>query len=158
MTSVPDALGPEVALVCRVGSRRCALPLHQVQETLRPLPIEPLAGTPRFVLGVSVVRGEALPVVDALDLVGGEPAGAAGRFVVVKAGSRRVALCVGAIEGVRSLAPGSLEALPPLLRDASDEAIAALGILDGALLVALRSARLVPDSVWRALDAREARP
>jgi len=157
MTSVPDALGPEVALVCRVGARRCALPLHQVQETLRPLPIEPLAGTPRFVLGVAIVRGEPLPVVDALDLVGGERGAGAERFVVVKAGDRRVALAVGAIEGVRSLAPGSLAALPPLLRDASDEAIAAIGSLDGELLLALRSARLVSDSVWRSLDARQAR-
>ena len=51
-------------LVVMVGSRACAFPLHHVAETMRPLPIKPVAGTPGFVCGVSVIRGTPTPVVD----------------------------------------------------------------------------------------------
>jgi purine-binding chemotaxis protein CheW len=158
MPSASEKNAPQVALVCRVGPLLCALPLQHVQETLRPLPTEPLAGTPAFVRGVCVVRGEPLPVIDALALVSADGAAVPERIVVLKTGGRCVALAVGAIVGVRLLAAGSLDALPPLLRDASDGAIASLACLDGDLLLTLRSARLVPEPVWQALDAREARP
>ena len=51
-------------LVVMVGARACAIPLDHVAETMRPLPIEPVAGTPGFVRGVSVIRGAPTPVVD----------------------------------------------------------------------------------------------
>ena len=51
-------------LVVMVGSRACAFPLHHVAETMRPLPIKRVAGTPGFVCGVSVIRGTPTPVVD----------------------------------------------------------------------------------------------
>jgi purine-binding chemotaxis protein CheW len=44
-------------LLFRSGGRLCALRLESVRETTRPLPIEPIAGTPPFVLGISVMRG-----------------------------------------------------------------------------------------------------
>ncbi len=39
-------------------------------ETMRPLPVEPMAGTPPFMLGISVVRGVAMPVADPAWLFG----------------------------------------------------------------------------------------
>jgi chemotaxis signal transduction protein len=50
-------------LVVMVGTRACAIPLHHVAETLRPLPIQSVAGMPNFVRGVSVIRGTPTPVV-----------------------------------------------------------------------------------------------
>jgi len=44
-------------LLCRIGSRIGALALKDVRETMRPLPIEPLVGTPSFVLGLAIIRG-----------------------------------------------------------------------------------------------------
>jgi chemotaxis signal transduction protein len=51
-------------LVVMVGARACAFPLHHVAETMRPLPIKHVAGTPGFVCGVSVIHGTPTPVVD----------------------------------------------------------------------------------------------
>ena len=51
-------------LIVMAGARACAIPLDYVAETMRPLPIEPVAGTPGFVRGVSVIRGAPTPVVD----------------------------------------------------------------------------------------------
>jgi purine-binding chemotaxis protein CheW len=128
------------------------LPLTHVEETMRVLPVEPLAGLPPFVRGVSVIRGAAVPVVDAASLLGvGESRPT--RFVTVKADDRRVALAFDAVLGVRAITDESLQELPPLLRDARSEVISAIGILDTALLVVLRSAHLVPDAVWATLES-----
>ena len=82
---------PARFLVCRCGAQACALPIEHVVETSRPLPIRDLAGTPEYVLGVSMLRGEPVPVVDGGRLMGsgGSPVG---RFVSLRVESRRVAL------------------------------------------------------------------
>jgi len=133
-----------LSLVCRVEARLCALPLEHAVETMRPLAVEPVVGAPPFVRGLAVVRGEPLPVVDAARLLGLQE-GPIGRFVTVAVGVRRVALAVDAVVGVRRFPPGSLRALPPLLHEAAGDVVDAIGLLDSALLLVLRSARLLPD-------------
>jgi purine-binding chemotaxis protein CheW len=152
-------------VLCRVGPRVCALPADQVVETLRPLPIADLPGAPRFVLGGSVIRGVATPVVSVAALLGDEgPAMTAaaaatgvgtagvGRFVTVRVGERRVALAVDAVTDVRTLPEDGLASLPPLLAGAHADVVAALGALDTDVLVVLRSARLVPEATFAALE------
>jgi purine-binding chemotaxis protein CheW len=144
-----------LSLICRVQTRLCALPLEHVVELLRPLPVEPVAGAPPFVLGLAVIRGAPLPVVDSARLLGADDA-RAGRFVTVNAGNRRVALAVDGVLGVRAIALESLHALPPLLHEADSGVIAAIGLLDAELLLVLRSARLLPDET--VLPAAEGAP
>lgn len=141
----------EQSLICRVRNRLCALPLEHVVEIMRPLRVEPLAGVSRPVTGVAIIRGSAVPVVDLAWMLAAEESHAT-RFVTVHAGSRRVALAVDAVVGVRTIPIGSMHELPPLLAEASSEGIAAIGTLDAQLLVVLRSGRLVPESVWLALE------
>ena len=72
-------------LVVMVGARACAFPLHHVAETMRPLPIKRVAGTPSFVCGVSVIRGTPTPVVDLKALLEHcENSPSYGRFVSLK--------------------------------------------------------------------------
>jgi purine-binding chemotaxis protein CheW len=146
-------LSTGLAVVCRVGSLACAVPAEHVSETMRPLPVEPLAGMPSFVLGVCVVRGEPIPVIDAARMLGSADARPASRFVTIRIGARRAALAVHAVLGVRALATDSLRALPPLLRDVTADAVTAIGTLDADLLLVLGSARIVPASVWATLEA-----
>jgi purine-binding chemotaxis protein CheW len=141
------------SLVFRAGGRLCVLPLEHVVETMRPLPTSAVTGGPPFVVGVAVVRGVALPVVDvarvldaSADARGSAPPAEAGRrFVTVRVADRAVALVVDAVVGVRTLPEGARRELPPLLRCAASDAVAAIGTLDSELLVVLRAARLVPD-------------
>lgn len=149
--------GGRLSLICRVDTRLCAFPLEHVVETMRPLPAEPLAGAPRFVRGVSLIRGDPVPVVDAASLLGAEES-CPTRFVTVKADDRRVAMAVDAVLGVQAIPDGSLHDLPPLLDDAIAEVISAIGTLDAGLLVVLRSARLVPESVWGLLEEETPAP
>jgi purine-binding chemotaxis protein CheW len=122
---------------------------------MRPLPIESLAGAPDFVLGVAILRGEPVPVVDAARLLGAAR-GDTTRFVALRVGERCVALAVDAVLDVQVLDASALASLPPLLRDAGAEVIEALGRLDAELLVALRSACLVPEETWSQLAAPQA--
>jgi purine-binding chemotaxis protein CheW len=147
-------------LLCRIGSRVGALALNDVRETMRPLPIEPLAGTPSFVLGLAIIRGSPTPVVDAGLLLGSSsspctPHGSAApaRFVSLKLGERTAALAVDAVLGVRWLAPETLSNIPQLLCGGDAELVSLIGALDAKLLLALEAARLVPDSVWSAISA-----
>jgi purine-binding chemotaxis protein CheW len=135
-------------LVFRAGSHLCALGVESVVEIMRPLPVERLAGVPRFVAGVSVIRGEPVPVVDGAELVGGG-GGPATRYVLVTDGRRRVALAVGSVLGM--LDPGPQHDLPPLLEAAGSEVLGALGVVDGEPLLVLRGVRIVPDEVWSVL-------
>ncbi|MGH3087763.1 MAG: chemotaxis protein CheW [Rubrobacteraceae bacterium] len=120
---------------------------------MRPLPLEALAGMPPFVLGLSIIRGAATPVVDAGKLLGTDETPPPARFLTLKVGERRVALAVDAVVGVRDLAAQALEDLPPLLHEAGADVVSAIGTLDSGLLLLLRSARVVPEPVWATLES-----
>jgi purine-binding chemotaxis protein CheW len=130
-------------LVCRVGTTLCALPIEQVIEVMRPLPVIAIAHAPDCVLGMCVMRGEAVPVVDVarcLSAQAGEPT----RFVAVRAGARRIALAVDAVAGTVELSSARVAQVPPLL-SAANAAMEAVSTLDNALLMLLESGRVLPD-------------
>jgi purine-binding chemotaxis protein CheW len=133
-------------LVCCTGVHRCAIPLAHVIETMRLLPIKPLAGAPSYVRGLCIIRGAPVPVVDIGMLLGGE-AIRFGRLVAIRADIRIVALAVEAIEGIRVVGSEAFHHLPPLLRDVGAAMIAAIATLDDDLLLCLRTARIVPDDL-----------
>lgn len=139
------------SLVCRVGTRLCAIPLTHVIEIMRPLPIEAFSGPPSFVAGLSIVRGKPVPVVDVARLLG-DTQTSAGRFVTLRAQDRCVGLAVEGVLGVFALKDVAIGDLPPLLRDAGAEAISAMGVLDEELLLVLSHARIVPEGLLEALD------
>jgi purine-binding chemotaxis protein CheW len=140
-------------LICRCGACFCALPLASVVETMRPLPCEPLAAMPPFLLGVSVIRGAPVPVVDAARLLGSTTPALVRRVVTLKVGERRVGLAVESVIGVRDILATALDDVAPLLREAGEETISAISTLDAQLLLVLQGARLVPDSVWQEIDS-----
>ncbi len=142
-------------LLCRALRHLCAMPIENAVEIMRPLPTEPLAGAPPFVLGLAIVRGRPLPVVDMGHLLGGQESHP-GRFVTVRIGERQVALALDGVLGVHTITSESLYELPPLLRDAGWDAVDAIGSLDAELLLILRHSCIVPDEVWATIAAAEA--
>jgi purine-binding chemotaxis protein CheW len=113
---------------------------------MRPQSVAPLDGTPGVVLGVAIVRGEPVPVVDVARCLGAT-ASTPTRFVTVRTGARTVALAVDAVVDVR---PVPVHALPPLLSDAGP--LAAVAARDADLLAVLETSRLVDDATWGALE------
>jgi purine-binding chemotaxis protein CheW len=136
------------ALMFRAGARTYALDLLHVLEIMRPLPIDAIANAPDFVPGLSMIRGEPTPVVSLASLLTGSGAPPS-RFVVVRAGQRRVALAVDEVLGVFELDPATLHGMPPLVQNAAAGAVDAISALDAQLLFVLHSGNLVPDGVWQ---------
>lgn len=143
-------------LLCRSQGYACALPLAHVRETMRALPRQPVPGMPPFVLGVSVIRGQVVPVLDLAALLGAGAAAPGARYVTLDLGARQVALAVEEVAGVRTLPAAAMAEVAPLLRTGDAAMVGALGALDAQLLVVLRAAQLVPAALWTALDLIEA--
>lgn len=155
---MPSAPVPSTPfLLCRSQQRLCALPLAHVRETMRALPLEAVPEMPPFLLGLSVIRGVAVPVLDLARLLGAEAGdGAAGpgaRYVTLELGQRQVALAVDAVLGVRTLDAAALGQVPALMQAADAGMVAAVGTLDAELMLVLQASRLVPDAVWQACAA-----
>jgi purine-binding chemotaxis protein CheW len=142
-------------LLCRAGARLCALPLENVIETMRLLPIEPVSAAPRSVLGLCPIRGAPVPVVDLQALLA-EPEAPLRRMVTLKLGSGTVALAVESVLGVRSIGADESSRLPPLLREAAGDIVTAIGMLDSEFLLFLNSARMAPPSLLDGVGPDEA--
>jgi purine-binding chemotaxis protein CheW len=149
--------GQDRVLVVEVKERFCALPLGQVIETMRPLPVETLAGLPPFVTGVATIRGIPTPVVDLGAILGVSDDSTGQRFVTVRAADRQVALLVSTIIGIRDLDMlTAIQDLPPLLQEASRDIVEKIGTLDERFLMVLQAGWRLPDAVWQAMRAQEA--
>lgn len=153
MTLRSSSASPLSWLLCRTGQQLCALPLRYVVETMRPLPIKPLAAAPGLVRGLSLIRGLPVPVVDTALLLD-EPAGKAGRLVTIGLGDRLVALLVDQVLGVRTIANDVSDGLPPLLRSAAADLVETIGTLDAELVFFLSTARIAADALVEAADAQ----
>jgi len=149
MSTTTADLPYELSLVIRAGGQLYALPLDCVAEIMRPQPVRAVAGGPPFVLGVAVIRGVPVPVVDGATTLGdGTVSSSATRFVSVKTGDRQVALAVDEVIGVRSIERTQLSGLPPLMASIDAQVISAIGLLDRELLMVLRCGRLLPEDLW----------
>jgi purine-binding chemotaxis protein CheW len=140
------------------GSLVCALEVARIAEVSRPLPVEMLAGLPECVIGLSIVRGQPLPVVDLGSLLGSRSSATVGRYVMLNLDGRGAVLAVEAVLGIHRFPPAVLREVPPLLREANPDLIAGIAKLDQKLLVVLEAARAVPPAVWERLASEKQAP
>ena len=139
-------------LLCRAGPPLCALPLGHVVEVMRILPIEPIAGAPLYLRGLSIIRGTPAPIVDTAFLCCGQTA-PFHRLVTVRAGTRIAALAVDTVVGIRRME--TTDPLPPLLREATSGVVSMIGRLDAELLLFLSTARIVPEAMFEHFGEHE---
>jgi purine-binding chemotaxis protein CheW len=123
---------------------------------MRPLPIVAIDGTPEAVLGAAVIRGEAIPVVDAGRLLGGSALSTVYRFVTVRTGTRTIALAVDAVIGVLRIPFPATRRLPPLLGSVPSSILAAIATLDQEFVALLEASRLVPEDLLDPVRSEEA--
>jgi purine-binding chemotaxis protein CheW len=138
------------ALLIQARRWVCALPAASVVEVMRPLPVQPIEGAPRFVRGLAIIRGAPVAVVDLAALLGAGSGERGARFVTARAGPRTVALEVSAVLGFEALDASALHALPPLLSEALPDQVQKLGALDGHTLALLDVLRILPGAELRA--------
>jgi purine-binding chemotaxis protein CheW len=130
--------------------------MGHVIEVMRPLPLEGIVDAPQFVLGMSIVRGAVIPVLDAGCLLSGRTCSPS-RMVTLRVGARCVALAVDDVHGAVPIGENVLREVPPLL-SGSSPTLSAIGTLDAKLLVVLETARLLPESVLAAISGAAETP
>ena len=142
------------ALIFRARRHVCAVGLEQVVETMRPLPVRPLAGVPHYVRGVAVIRGAPTPVLSVRALLDGDVPETAGpptaRFVTVDRGRQPYAFAVDEVLGIRTVPEPVWRDLPPLLRTVA--AVTAFAAMEGEPTLFLDAARALPGETWAALE------
>jgi purine-binding chemotaxis protein CheW len=154
MPNEASASSPRLAMVLvRSGNLFCALPLASVIETLRSPPVTAIAGAPGWVLGVAVIRGAAVVIIDLGILLGPDSVeGKQTRVVTLRVGDRVVGLAVESIIGVRDFERTVLAEVPPLLLQAHPEVLTAIGLLDGDLMLVLDGSRIITEQELARLE------
>ncbi len=135
-------------LIVKAHSHACAIPLSHVIEIMRPLRLETVSGMPRFVLGLSVIRGSPMPVIALEGMLSGKSGETQGRFVALRIETRMLALAVKEVLGVAVIDRAALMDMPTLLHAASTEAVELIGTLDSELLMVLRASRILSEDMW----------
>ena len=147
----PPAEVPEVRrewLTFLLGGEEYGIPIEHVREILRPPVLTEVPRAPAHVLGVIMVRGEVIAVIDPRHRLGAAPATAdrKARVVVCDPGDGPRGLLVDAVAQVVRLAPSSIEARPNGIGGASADHISGIGRERGRLLVLLDTAALLGDA------------
>jgi chemotaxis signal transduction protein len=94
------------------GDHLYGLASDEVAEVVHPLPVSPLPNGPRFVQGISPLRGDIVAVINLKQLLGaaGTPAPERPKFVILKSieNEMRVAFRVDAMHELITLTDGDL--------------------------------------------------
>ena len=130
-------------LLVRSGSIVCAIPVHEVAETMRPLPTDSIAGMPAFVRGLSIIRGRPTAVLDLTSLLEGSALGIVTRYVTLQNSERPVALAVEEVIGIQEIETEGLMSMGPLVDESRSNLVRHIGTLDDRVLMVLRDARVI---------------
>ena len=141
---LPTPASTLLLLLVRCAGSSFGLPVASILEIMRPLPVEAVPGAPAFLAGLAIIRGAATPVASMRAMLGAEPAPAS-RFVLLRTGTRRVALAVDTVTGLARIPETDLASAPPLVGRIASGALDSVAALDGALLLILETGRLLDD-------------
>ncbi len=92
--------GSEAVLRCGVGASIVGLSAGIVRDIAEPMALIPLPGAPETVLGLGVLRGAPVTVVDGRRLVGAAADAEVTAIVLCEVGGRRVGVAVDDVLGL----------------------------------------------------------
>ena len=131
-----------------IGGRACAIPLSLVDEVLPIVPADPVPGGPPWMLGMTMLRGRLVPLIDGGVRLGGSPVPCTmnARTVLLVPGActppMAVALRVERVRGVCDADPKAPGSHPGLVR-AADGALGAMTSAEGGMLTFIEAGSLM---------------
>lgn len=108
-------------LIVMAGALQCALPLDQAKEAFRPWRVQAVKSNVRGMLGAAVVRGQVVPVLDLMTILGLD-AETVTRYRLVRVrlrDGREAALQVTRVIGTRAMEAGALDEDISIILDAT---------------------------------------
>lgn len=131
-----------------IGGRAYAVPLNLVEEVLPVVPADPIPGGPRWLLGMAMLRGRLVPLIDGGLRLGGEPVPCtmnARTLLLVPAACNppmAAAMRVDRVRGVCDADPEAPGSHPGLVH-AADGALGAVTAGDGEMLTFIDAGSLL---------------
>ncbi|MDC0712711.1 chemotaxis protein CheW [Stigmatella sp. ncwal1] len=104
----------------RLGGQMYALATRYLHEVLRAPELTPLPGAPALLRGLTLLRGEVLPVVELTPLFGRAASGTSGTVLVMGLGRAELGLCAEAVEEVTQVPRDDLLPVPTALAEVGD--------------------------------------
>jgi purine-binding chemotaxis protein CheW len=120
---------------------------------MRALPVETFPDMQPFMLGIAIIRGATVPVIN-LSMLLKTPVTEVSRYVTIQTGKRVIAFAVGNVVGVGQFAADTLDHLPALMGESDTNVVKAIGTLDEDLFLVLEASRIISESAWQELYAR----
>jgi purine-binding chemotaxis protein CheW len=154
LARTPQAMAPRGSLLelvhFRCGEQGYALETRFVLEVLRAPELTPLPGAPAHLRGLTLLRGEALAVVELPPLFGRATSAAPGPVLVLGTPRPELGLRTDAVEQVRLLSRATLLPAPPSLSEREQALVSGIDtegviVLEGEAL--LGDSRLVFDLI-----------
>jgi purine-binding chemotaxis protein CheW len=143
----PHAEAPQGSLLelihFRCGEQAYALETRFVLEVLRAPELTPLPGAPAHLRGLTLLRGEALAVVELPPLFGRDAALTPGPVLVLGTGRPELGVRTDAVEQVRLLSRATLLPVPPSLAEREQALVSGI---DREGLIVLEGEALLGDS------------
>lgn len=151
-SELPSPEAPPVRrewLTFRLGSEDYALEIQHVREVLKPPLLTEVPRAPAHILGVMMVRGEIVAVIDLRARLGLPPSdpGPRARVLVCDTGEVSCGVLVDSVSNVIRLAPSAIEPRPPGVGAESVEYIAGIGRERNKLYILLDAPTLLGDAI-----------
>lgn len=134
-----------------IGGRSCAIALRLVDEVLPIVPADPVPGGPPWLLGMALLRGKLVPLIDGGIRLGGAPVPCTmnARTVLLLPDAceppMAMAMRVERVHGVRDADPTAPGSHPGLVHSA-DGALGAMTSGDGGLITFIEPGSLLTPS------------
>ena len=95
--------GNEQVVACIVGAETYAFPVSFVQEIIQPLPVTPIPRSHPAIMGLTLVRGKVLPVIDLATVLKKERERDEkdGRFIIATIQDEDIIFYVHAVDGIQ---------------------------------------------------------
>ncbi len=109
----------EMLIVFRAGDLHLGIDVQAVREVTRPVPLSAPLSNARGVIGVIVLRGESVAVIDLNSVIGaaGGQRDRNARLIAVRHDGATVCLLVDEVEGLRDVTAAELESPPAVIAD-----------------------------------------
>ncbi len=136
-------------LVCfALGGEEYAVDIMNVQEIFEKKNVHPLPNQPPFVLGITHVRDDVVPVIDLASRMGLDIPGSKDYpfLMIVRVKNETVGLTVETVTEVRTFYRDELEVAPSLPRSGDSDFFDGIYIVDGHLLIVLQVSRILSSS------------
>lgn len=147
----------EKVVVFRLGRESYGVDIRHVREVVPWEAPVPLPGAPAHVEGILHLRGEVLPVMDLARRfrVARSLPDAEARIMVVDAGPAAVGLVVDEVTEVLALAPGQVQPVAAVARNAADPLVTGVARLPDRLVILVDLARVAAEAPAPGVAERE---